>query len=445
MLSPGLSAWLALRLLDRAGGHRRRVLEAAQACADRDRWPRPQLDAHRDGQLRALLEHAVRAVPRFRDLPLPTRSDDAAAVLRRWPVMRRADIQAAPAAFIDPAAADTRPDATGGSTGTPMAFRVDPATQLAREASLIWADGLSGWRPGDRLAMLWGADRDVQLAHRTWRGALRLLVENRRWYNSFDMGPERMARYHRQMAAFRPHLLVGYAGSLDVFARWLEAEGCRPHYPLAAIVSSAEMLTPAVRERVERVFGRPVFDRYGNREAGAIAAECPSHAGLHVNDSDFHIEILSPDPLREPGPLLVTYFRNRAMPLIRYDTGDLGLLAPGGACGCGRHTMRLARVVGRQSDTLRTRAGRLIHGEYFTHLLYGQEAVREFQFVQDSLDDYRLVLVADPVRCRDREAEWCARIRAEVGAEARVRVEYVAAIPLTASGKRKFTISHLSP
>jgi hypothetical protein len=70
--------------------------------------------------------------------------------------------------------------------------------------------------------------------------------------------------------------------------------------------------------------------------------------------------------------------------------------------------------------------------------------VREFQFVQDTLQDYRLLLVAP----RRDEAEalqsaWREKIMAALGPAARLTVEYVEAIPTLPSGKRKFTLSHV--
>ena len=446
-MTPSLSALLSRLLLDRRGGHRARVLDSFRRKDRADFLSAAERARVADAQLASLLEHARRHVPFYRrrlaDAPGITAAN-AREVLARCPVVRRADLQAAPPDFICPEIPG-KDDATGGSTGTPLRFKVDADTQREREASLMWADHLCGWEPGERIAMLWGSDRDVQSATRAARAQLRWWIDNRRWYNAFDFGDARMAEAHADLRKFRPHILVAYANTVRSFAQYLEARGERPAYPLRGIITSAEVLQPAAREAVERVFGRPAFDRYGNREAGAIAAECTAHAGLHVNEDDFIVEIEPGASPGEPGPVLITYLRNRAMPLIRYDTGDLAVWAGAAACPCGRTTRRLGRIAGRQADLIRTRAGRVIHGEYFTHLLYGQDAVREFQFIQDALDDYRLVLVADPARCRDREAAWCARIREEVGAEARVAIEYVASIPTTSSGKRKFTISRLSP
>lgn len=440
-----LSNWLSARLLDRASGHRRRVLELFEERWRTDHLSRAQLDERRDAALAGLLNHARAQVPRIRAI-LGSRSDlrpdEAMAVLQQLPVMRRSEIQANPASFIAEGATGLVDDFTGGSSGTPLCFKVDRATQQAREASLFWANSLAGWRYGERIAMLWGSDRDSSAALRDLRVEARWWLDNMRWYNAFNMGEDRMAEYHRQMTRFRPHLIVAYAGSVFTYARYLEQVNQAPHYPITSIVSSAEVLTAPMREVVERVFKVPVFDRYGNREAGAIAAECEAHQGLHINETDFVAEIDSPDPDRDAGPLLITYLANRAMPLIRYNTGDLATWSRG-TCPCGRTTLRLARVVGRQSDTLRTASGSLIHGEYFTHVLYGSTGVREFQFVQEDLVHYRLLVVAEKQR-PDEEQHWRKKIESVLDPAAVLTIEYVKEIPALSSGKRRFTLSKIA-
>lgn len=443
-MHPKLSSFLSVRLIDRAGGYRRQVLELAQQRQRHDYFSRALLDERRDQALAAFLNEARARVPRIRALlggGPELRPYQAMETLRRLPVMRRADIQADPASFVAEGSGPLVDDFTGGSTGTPLAFKVDRATQQAREASLRWANSLAGWKPGERIAMLWGSDRDTTAAARDRRLEFRWWVDNMRWYNAFNMGEERMASYHEEMTRFQPHLVVAYAGSLYTLAGYLQQTGQVPQYPLTSLVSSAEVLTAPMRGLVEQVFQRRVFDRYGNREAGAIAAECEAHQGLHVNEADFVVEVDSHDPFRVPGPLLITYLANRAMPLIRYDTGDLATLGHG-ACPCGRSSLRLARVVGRQSDTIRTAAGNLVHGEYFTHVLYGARGVREFQFIQEDLQHYRLLVVADQPR-PDQEQQWRRKILDVVGPESSLVIDYVAEIPVLKSGKRRFTLSLL--
>ncbi|MEM7391138.1 MAG: hypothetical protein AAF492_02225, partial [Verrucomicrobiota bacterium] len=397
-MHPSLSAILSAHLLDRSGGFRKKVLASARRKAEADFWDRDRIEAAQTQSLAILLRHAAGSVDAWRE-HLPASDEinttNARALLGQLPVMTRQQIQESSERYQASNVSPTFTNSTGGSTGTPMNFKIDRQRQIEGEASHIWANGLSGWRYGERIAMLWGADQDVQSA----RSSLRNRIENIRWFNAFNMGEGRMKQFHQELSTFRPHLLVAYAGSAFLFARFLEAEKCRPTYPLRGIVTSAEVITETMRDKVQTVFGKPVFDRYGSREFGPVAAESTAHAGLHVNELDVLNEIDSPDPYRQPGPLRITYLKNHAMPFIRYETGDLARFAPDATSSCGRRTIRLAPIVGRESDTIRTASGELIHGEYFTHLLYGVDAVKQFQFVQESLTEYRLLLVGR----RDRD------------------------------------------
>ena len=83
-------------------------------------------------------------------------------VLAMLPVLTRDAIQADETAFLAEGMGEAVEDATGGSTGTPMTFKVDRSTQVSRESSLYWANRLADWQYGERVAMLWGSDRDAR-------------------------------------------------------------------------------------------------------------------------------------------------------------------------------------------------------------------------------------------------------------------------------------------
>lgn len=444
-MNPWLSSVLSTHLLDRRGGHRRRVIDAWRNKQSADYVHPDRRRAVQAQALADLLNHCRVHVPYYREKLQKHGSISAVNafdVLQELPVITRADLQSEPRLFeaenMNPAAED----ATGGSTGTPLRFKVDHRTQVARESSLMWADGLAGWQLGHRIAMLWGSDRDVRSALRSWRLVLRWWIENRRWHDAFHMNEESMGRFHRCMQRFKPHYLVAYAGALDVYADFLEGHRLRPKYPINALISSAEVLLPAVREKVERVFDRPLYDRYGNREFGAIAAECLEHSGLHLNPHDAIVELL---PVVEGEParrVVITYLHNYVMPFVRYDTEDLAE-PDDRPCACGRTTTRLARLVGRRSDIIRLPDGRCIHGEYFTHMFYGASGVRQFQFVQTHPHGFELRIVAAPDAYEQLSPVWRQKLQQTLGPNAQIEIHRVNEIPLTPSGKRRFTISQL--
>ncbi|MBU0677826.1 MAG: hypothetical protein KJ626_06885 [Verrucomicrobia bacterium] len=441
-----ISAMLSRLLLDRSGGHRLQVLRDAEMHRRSDVVSEAQRRHDQQVDLARLLCHARDHVPVFSRLLGADGSitpENAYEVLARLPVMDKKSIQKDPAGFVATYPMEKFSNSTGGSSGIPLNFKVDRERRIAGDASHYWANGLAGWTYGDRVAMLWGADRDVKDVSQTVRSKLRAWVDNVRWCNAFDMGPERMDGFHRQMKSFRPHIMIAYAGSAFTFARHLESRGIIPDYPLKGIITSAEVLTAEMRTCIERVFPVRVFDRYGSREFGPLAAECEAHEGLHLNEGDAVVEIESADPLNVPGRLIVTYLRNFAMPFIRYDTGDMACFLRDDVCSCGRTTRRFQRVVGRMSDTIRTASGSLVHGEYFTHIFYGVSGVEEFQFVQEEINRYRLLLVGDRGRAGQYEAEWREAIAHAVGQDAEVTIEYVDRIPALSSGKRRFTLSLL--
>ncbi len=114
----------------------------------------------------------------------------------------------------------------------------------------------------------------------------------------------------------------------------------------------SEPLTAGRRARIEKMFEAPVSPGYGLNEIGIIAACCPETGRYHVHDEHCLIEIVDdenrPVATGEFGRILVTTLTNFAMPLIRYDTGDIAE-ALDGPCPCGRTLPSFGEVPGRRS------------------------------------------------------------------------------------------------
>jgi phenylacetate-CoA ligase len=130
------------------------------------------------------------------------------------------------------------------------------------------------------------------------------------------------------------------------------------------------------------------------------------------------------------------------MPLIRYRNEDLAELGTE-ACSCGRSLPTLAKVLGRSADIIRSPAGRLIHGEFFTHLFYDAPGVTRFQVRQASLDHLVISVVGNEQfddRARSHLAEKIAR-----HGDPAFRIEWrdVGAIEPGPAGKHRFTLSDL--
>ena len=69
-----------------------------------------------------------------------------------------------------------------------------------------------------------------------------------------------------------------------LFSKCLKDQGL--HLPrLKAVVTTAEMLQPHYRERIQEWLKCPVYDTlFGSNDGGIESYECKLHQGLHYND-----------------------------------------------------------------------------------------------------------------------------------------------------------------
>jgi phenylacetate-CoA ligase len=115
---------------------------------------------------------------------------------------------------------------------------------------------------------------------------------------------------------------------------------------------------PATRERIEKELGVEAFDHTGATEIGAHGFSCSARDGVHINESEFVVEVLdATGEARDEGDgeLVLTNLGRWGMPVIRYRTGDR-VRAIRSACSCGRTLVKLAGgIAGRVDDMVTVR------------------------------------------------------------------------------------------
>jgi phenylacetate-CoA ligase len=419
--------------------------------------PRAEIDAVVGAKLAALATFACEHVPFWRERFAAAGVDPSgvrtAADLAPLPLLTKDDLRVRGAALLAGSRVDPAwiRNASGGSTGKPVTFYQDREYQrrmLADQERHVTWTGLPWWTPR---AWLWGATRD-STTHTSVKGRIRDGLEGSLFLNTFRATDDDYRAFAERCARANVPLVVGYASSLEHFARLLahareraptNAGGGFAGWRPRAVQSAAERLTDDMRRLIATELGAPVFDRYGAREMGNAAHECRAHTGLHVSMERVIVEVVrfgKMVPDGEEGELVVTVLDNRVEPLIRYETGDLGRKIVAPPCPCGRTYERIEITAGRTSDLFTAPSGRRIHGMYFTHLFYGREGIAAFHVTQESRE--RIVL--DIVRgSGDVEGDVHSVREAilELDPGFSVETRYVEAIPATESGKRRFTVS----
>jgi phenylacetate-coenzyme A ligase PaaK-like adenylate-forming protein len=336
---------------------------------------------------------------------------------------------------------------TGGSTGTPVSFFLSKDRHHSRAAATTRHNRWAGWDLGDRVAVLWGAPHDAP--RKDWKARLRRgLLREPVWLDTAHITEQALTDFHALLFRYRPRVIQAYARAILLFARYLESRGLRPYRP-HSIVTSAEMLEPHERAQVERVFGCPIFNRYGCREVSVIASECDAHQGLHVLAEGLYVEIVTGDrPARpgESGSILVTDLLNHAMPLIRYRIGDVGSWLEG-PCSCGRSLPRLHSVQGRVTDFLVGGDGRLVSGVFLaTYVVAHRPSLGQVQIHQDKAGELLYRIRPGHDFCPAEDIPYLERTsRQYLGAETVIGWELVEELPSEASGKFLFSRSTVTP
>jgi phenylacetate-CoA ligase len=328
---------------------------------------------------------------------------------------------------------------TSGSTGTPFESLWDAGKARRNQADTIAFAGRAGYRLGMPLLYfrLWdGQYRKGRL--RTMREAL-TPIEVR----SLDS-----ARAREILLGVRrrrhPITLLGYGSALEELCRVLDSEDLGVGDRVAAVIAVGEAPTEYLRAAVPRHFGRPLVTRYSNTENGIIAQQEPGEREYRVNVAGYALEILrhdSDEPAApgEVGRIVLTDLFNRAMPFIRYDTGDTGAFAVdehGGA-----DDTVLASVAGRTLGQLFDTRGRSVNPMTMPEMVAYD--LRQFQLVQTGPGQYTLRLNADPDPVRD--ASIRSKYLAVLGTDADLRIQFVDEVPLLASGKRQSVLNEWRP
>lgn len=338
-------------------------------------------------------------------------------------------------------------DTSGGTTGEPVKFAQDSVYLSWNRANKLYYHDLAGRDLGEPWIKLWGDESDVFDERQGIKSRLADFVLNRHTLNSFRMGETEMTEYVGQINDIQPKSMEVYVESIDELAKHIENQGLNVYSP-HGILSTAGTLHPPVRERVENVFDTVVLNKYGSREVGDIACECPYQEGLHIFDHTHFVEVVdedgSPLPPGEEGEIAVTVLTNYTMPLIRYRIGDMGIMKEG-QCSCGRPFSMLKEVTGRVSEHFRTADGQLIHGELFTHLLYHRSWIKKFQVRQTDRDHvlYRIVLDEEQSPPQSELDEIGSKTREALGEGVTVEFEFPEVIEPSKSGKYQYTISEV--
>jgi phenylacetate-CoA ligase len=347
---------------------------------------------------------------------------DPYGALAALPSVSKLELRRAGARALDTGGSrdDWYSSASSGSTGEPFRVYYEPrAWARLKYLVKLRARHACGVRPTDRVALL--------EATPAGSGAP-LLGWGHRWIRISVLQPA--SHIAAALRDFAPDVVYGLPSALLEVGQLLERQG-HP-VPVRAVFATGELLQGSSRDALAGAFQAPVFDVYGTSETKEIAWQC-AEGSMHLNADVVRVEVLDDFgrglPTGVEGDLVVTLLVNRAMPLLRYRTGDRGTLLSE-TCACGCFLPLLGVVTGRTTDVLVLRHGLRISPYALTCVIERIPGLVRYQVSQ--LDQARVRVRAILEAAADRAAVTAqvrSALRFDVAPYLDADVEFVDRLP----------------
>jgi phenylacetate-CoA ligase len=417
-------------------------------------WLSPQkMRELQEQKLRRLVGHAYKHVPYYRDRmrAMSISPDDIQTLddLHKLPFLTKDDVRKH--LYFDIMSDNHKKSevlkvTTSGSTGEPFVCFVDRSQLEFRWAATLRSMEWTGWHFGDRQVRLWHQTLGMSKTQ-VVREVADAMLSRRKFIPAYEMSDDTLREFVKQIEAFDPKLLDGYAESFNFLAAYLKQHGKMKISP-KGIISSAQTLPEGSRKVIEEAFGCRVFDKYGSREFSGIAYECDAHDGHHVVGEGYVVEVLKdgkPAKPGEVGEVVITDLNNYCLPFIRYRIGDLAeAMDSSQTCACGRGLPRLGKIEGRVQSIILGSRGQYIPGTFFAHVLKDYDhCIRQFQIVQTERGAITFHVVKGKRFSDESMNEAVGILKKFLGEDMRIDVVYQDNIDMVRTGKRLATVSKL--
>ncbi|AOW20095.1 phenylacetate--CoA ligase family protein [Urechidicola croceus] len=377
--------------------------------------------------LEDVISHATNTTPFYSDISpnLP---------LKDFPVINKSIIKENFEDFISEKYKDKplHQVSTSGSTGTPFSLFHDKNKKNRNTADTIFFAKKDGFQIGEKLVYirLWD-EQHTKSKTVKW-------VQNIMNHNIFDLKDSDIQSLIDKLESDNSNKgIIAYASAYDAICHYLDKKNYGPvNANVHSVIAMSETLSEYAKKGMKKYFGVPATSRYSNVENGIIAQQCEDCNGnFKINWASYIVEVLDINEDKhakegEVGRIVITDLFNFAMPMLRYDTGDLGILKFDDDCG----EYVLSNIEGRKMDMLYNTNGELITS-HVVHQICLYEGINQYQLIQNGKRDYLFKMNVS--KKFDKEKELISLYQTYFGNDAKINIEYVNDIPLLSSGKRK--------
>ena len=277
---------------------------------------------------------------------------------------------------------------SGGTTGKPVFY---PRTfEDVTYGLLSWGRSFPciGIGPGDLCHISFPIG--IHPAGQIWARSAHSLGVGMSWVGAGNAIPSRAQL--ELILTLKPTVLIAMPGFGLHLANIADAEGIDlAGASVRKVVCSAEPLSIAKRQKLERMWGAEVYDVFGMSEAGLMGAEDDAHDGIHIWSDLYFCEIVDPEsgqpvPEGEVGTFCVTpLYTGHATPFLRWNSGDMvSLVERGSSDSIYAELFPLIRHAHRTAGFFKIRGVNVNHAE-----------LEDFMFARPEVSDFQGVLTSE--------------------------------------------------
>lgn len=322
---------------------------------------------------------------------------------------------------------------TSGSTGTPFTVYQNKEKRNRVIAEVIFYGKQAKYTFGEKQAYF-----------RIWVSSIKKNIIKKRLQNIYpidisNLNDTNISKIITQIKQKKIVSILSYASTLDKLSDYSKKNNLIiKRNSLKSIISSSEFLSQKTKKNLKKMFNCNVYNRYSNEENGILAQDTDLDEKLYLNQADYFFEFLKletdePASEGELARVVVTDLYNFAMPMIRYDTGDLATYALNNR----GEIVAIDYLQGRRVDMIYNTKGEVISPHTITNNMWGNDQIKQFKFIQISPKTYKIIL-----NTNKKDKKIIEKIKQKfckiLGEDAVIDIEYVDEIPVLKSGKRKY-------
>ncbi len=330
-------------------------------------------------KLGKILNHAVSTTKKYADINL-FKNQSPLEWLQHFPVINKLELSKEGSQFISSkySIQNLIKYESSGSTGIRSVVYLDKDEQATIRAILINWWEWNGYKLGEPVFQTGMAEN---------RGVFKQIKDilfNTYYMKAFNMRDEEIKSHLLVIKDNSKFQLFGYASSLYELAKVSEKYNLNIKFRLA--MSQGDKLFSHYKKKIETVFGCEVVEDYGLNE-GFMVGQKVDLPYYYIYTPSVFIEILDSknNPVKdgEMGRIVLTKLDGFAMPLIRYDSGDLGVMLPREEYPKSRryNFPLLKSVIGRNTDIIETSSGNKLTVHTFTGIFEFFPEIVQFQIV----------------------------------------------------------------